>query len=198
MSTLGYIVSDTKIKNLKGFVEQVNDVSLADLTKPTLFVGIENAKKNIKNFSILDKKYGDNIYWTFKKTEKRVEFEDDIEKFYNNIIYNISCNIKYYYINIYNLKYNKIKKLYNILFSDKGKYIYISNEMIYLLYKENIILGISLNLLEYIKIKKEKILSKLYSNKNNIICTDVSKCVKAIRNEIGNNKYVVPYFMSIL
>lgn len=198
MSSLGYIVSDTKIKNLKGFVEQVNDVSLADLTKPTLFVGIENAKKNIKNFSILDKKYGDNIYWTFKKTEKRVEFEDDIEKFYNNIIYNISCNIKYYYINIYNLRYNKIKKLYNILFSDKGKYIYISNEMIYLLYKENIILGISLNLLEYIKIKKEKILNKLYSNKNNIICTDVSKCVKAIRNEIGNNKYVVPYFMSIL
>ena len=198
MSSLGYIVSDTKIKNLKGFVEQVNDVSLADLTKPTLFVGIENAKKKKKNFSILDKKYGDNIYWTFKKTEKRVEFEDDIEKFYNNIIYNISCNIKYYYINIYNLKYNKIKKLYNILFSDKGKYIYISNEMIYLLYKDNIILGISLNLLEYIKIKKEKILSKLYSNKNNIICTDVSKCVKAIRNEIGNNKYVVPYFMSIL
>ena len=198
MSSLGYIVSDTKIKNLKGFVEQVNDVSLADLTKPTLFVGIENAKKNIKNFSILDKKYGDNIYWTFKKTEKRVEFEDDIEKFYNNIIYNISCNIKYYYINIYNLRYNKIKKLYNILFSDKGKYIYISNEMIYLLYKDNIILGISLNLLEYIKIKKEKILNKLYSNKNNIICTDVSKCVKAIRNEIGNNKYVVPYFMSIL
>ena len=198
MSCLGYIVSDSKIKNLKGFVEQVNDVSLADLTKPTLFVGIENAKKNIKNFSILDKKYGDNIYWTFKKTEKRVEFEDDIEKFYNNIIYNISCNIKYYYINIYNLRYNKIKKLYNILFSDKGKYIYISNEMIYLLYKDNIILGISLNLLEYIKIKKEKILSKLYSNKNNIICTDVSKCVKAIRNEIGNNKYVVPYFMSIL
>ncbi len=198
MSSLGYIVSDTKIKNLKGFVEQVNDVSLADLTKPTLFVGIENAKKNIKDFSILDKKYGDNIYWTYKKTEKRVEFEDDIEKFYNNIIYNISCNIKYYYINIYNLRYNKIKKLYNILFSDKGKYIYISNEMIYLLYKDNIILGISLNLLEYIKIKKEKILNKLYSNKNNIICTDVSKCVKAIRNEIGNNKYVVPYFMSIL
>lgn len=198
MSSLGYIISDTKIKNLKGFVEQVNDVSLADLTKPTLFVGIENAKKNIKDFSILDKKYGDNIYWTYKKTEKRVEFEDDIEKFYNNIIYNISCNIKYYYINIYNLRYNKIKKLYNILFSDKGKYIYISNEMIYLLYKDNIILGISLNLLEYIKIKKEKILNKLYSNKNNIICTDVSKCVKAIRNEIGNNKYVVPYFMSIL
>ena len=198
MSSLGYIVSDLKIKNLKGFVEQVNDVSLADSTKPTLFVGIENARKNIKDFSILNKKYENNVFWTFKKTEKRVDFEKDIDYFYNFIINNISCNIKYYYINIYNLKYNKIKKLYNILFSDNGKYIYISNDMIYLLYNNNIILGISLNLLEYIKIKKEKILDKLYSNKNNIICTDVSKCVKSIKNEIGDKKYVVPYFMSIL
>ena len=93
MSCLGYIVSDNKIKNLKGFVEQVNDVSLADLTKPTLFVGIENAKKNIKDFSILEKKYGENIFWTFKKTEKRVDFEEDINHFYDYIIYNISNNI---------------------------------------------------------------------------------------------------------
>ena len=198
MSCLGYIVSDSKIKNLKGFVEQVSDVSLADLTKPTLFVGVENARKNIEGFSILKKKYGDNIFWTYKKTEKRVDFEDDINYFYNNIIYNISCNIKYYYINIINLKYNKIKKLYNILFSREKKYIYISNDMIYVLYKENIILGISLNLLEYIKIKKEKILDKLYSNKNNVICTDLSQCIRSIKNEIGNNKYAVPYFMKIL
>lgn len=198
MSCLGYIVSDSKIKNLKGFVEQVSDVSLADLTKPTLFVGVENARKNIEGFSILKKKYGSNIFWTYKKTEKRVEFEDDINYFYNNIIYNISCNIKYYYINIINLKYNKIKKLYNILFSREKKYIYISNDMIYVLYKENIILGISLNLLEYIKIKKEKILDKLYSNKNNVICTDLSQCIRSIKNEIGNNKYAVPYFMKIL
>ena len=198
MNCLGYIVSDSKIKNLKGFVEQVSDVSLADLTKPTLFVGVENARKNIEGFSILKKKYGDNIFWTYKKTEKRVDFEDDINYFYNNIIYNISCNIKYYYINILKLKYNKIKKLYNILFSSNKKYIYISNNMIYILYKNNDILGISLNLLEYIKIKKEKILDKLYSNKNNVICTDVSQCIKSIKNEIGNNRYVVPYFMSII
>ena len=197
MNCLGYIVSDSKIKNLKGFVEQVSDVSLADLTKPTLFVGVENARKNIDGFSILKKKYGDNIFWTYKKTEKRVDFEDDINYFYNNIIYNISCNINYYYINILKLKYNKIKKLYNILFSSNKKYIYISNNMIYILYKNNDILGISLNLLEYIKIKKEKILDKLYSNKNNVICTDVSQCIKSIKNEIGNNRYVVPYFMSI-
>ena len=100
MKKLGYIVSDKKINNVKGFVEVVNDISLADTTKPVLLVGLENAKKNINNFSILNKKANDNLFWTIKKTEKRVDFENDIDYFYNYIINNISRNIKYYYINI--------------------------------------------------------------------------------------------------
>ena len=70
--------------------------------------------------------------------------------------------------------------------------------MIYLLYNKNNILGISLQMIEYLKIDKEKILKKLYSNKNNVICTDASQCVRGVKSEIGNKKYVIPYFMSIL
>ena len=197
MKKLGYIVTDRKINNVKDFVEVVNDISLTDSTKPVLLVGLENAKKNIENFSILNKKVNDNLFWTFKKTEKRVDFENDINYFYNYIIYNITRNIKYYYINILNLKYNKIKKLYNILFSNERKYIYISNNMLYILYNGSV-LGISISILEYIKIDTKKFFRKLYSNKNNIICTNASDCVKSIKAEIGNKKYVVPYFMSIL
>lgn len=197
MKKLGYIVSDKKINNVKGFVEVVNDISLADTTKPVLLVGLENAKKNIKNFSILDKKVNDNLFWTFKKTEKRVDFENDIDYFYNYIINNISRNIKYYYINILKLKYNKIKKLYNILFSGERKYIYISNNMLYLLYNGSV-LGISISILEYINVDTKKFFRKLYSNENNIICTNASDCVKSIKSEVGNKKYVIPYFMSIM
>ena len=67
MNELGYIVCDKKLKDLKGFVKCVDDFSLADLTKPTLLVGIENAKKNIKTFSILNKKIGNHLFWTYKK-----------------------------------------------------------------------------------------------------------------------------------
>jgi len=197
MQKLGYIVSDRKINNVKGFVEVVNDFSLADPTKPILIVGYDLAKKYIKNFSILDRRNNGNLFWTFKKTERRIDFENDLSYFYNYIINNIIYNINYYYINILNLKYNKIKILYNILFSNNNKYIYISNDMIYLLYNKNNILGISLIILEYIGIKKEKIIKKIYSNKNNIICTDISECIKIIKKEIGNKKYAVPYFMSI-
>jgi len=197
MKKLGYIVTDKKINNIKDFVEVVNDISLTDSTKPVLLVGIETAKKNIENFSILNKKVNDNLFWTFRKTEKRVDFENDINYFYNYIINNITKDIKYYYINILNLKYNKIKKLYNILFSGEKKYIYISNNMLYILYNGSV-LGISILVLEYINVDTKKLFRKLYSNENNIICTNASDCVKSIKAEIGNKKYVVPYFMSIL
>ena len=197
MNKLGYIVTDRKIGNVKEFVGVVDDISLADPTKPILIVGIDLAKKYIDNFSILDKKVNDNLFWTFKKTENRVDFENDLNYFYNYIIYNIYKNINYYYINILKLKYNKIKKLYNILFSTNKKYIYISNNIIYLLYNKNI-LGISITILEYLKIDMKKFFRKLYSNENNVICTNASDCVKSIKSEIGNNKYAIPYFMSIL
>ena len=197
MKKLGYIVSDKKINNVKGFVEVVDDISLADTTKPVLLVGLENAKKNITNFSILEKKVNDNLFWTFKKTEKRIDFENDIDYFYNYIINNISRNIKYYYINILKLKYNKIKKLYNILFSGERKYIYISNNMLYILYNGSV-LGISISVLEYINVDIKKFFKRLYSNENNVICTNASDCVKSIKSEVGNKKYVVPYFMSIM
>jgi len=198
MQKLGYIVTDRKINGVKDFVGVVNDISLADPTKPVLIVGIKLAKKYIDNFSILDKKVNDKLFWTFKKTEKREDFENDINNFYNYIIYNISNNIKYYYINILKLKYNKIKKLYNIIFSSEKKYIYISNNMMYFLHNEKDVFGISVSILEFLNIDIKKLFKKIYSNENNIICTNMSNCVKSIKTEIGNKKYVVPYFMSIL
>ena len=142
MEKLGYIVSKRQIRGLRGFVECVDDVSKADSTKPMLLVGIDVAKAYSKDFSMVEKRLADNVFWTYGKTEKRVEYEKDIDKFYKFIIDDILDNIKYYYINILNLKYSKIKELYNILFNDEKKYIYLSNGMLYILFKENGILGI--------------------------------------------------------
>ena len=197
MQKLGYIVTDKKISGVKDFVGVVDDISLTDPTKPVLIVGLDLAKKYIDDFSILEKKVNDNLFWTFKKTEKRVDFENDIDYFYKYIINNITRNIKYYYINILKLNYKSIKKLCNIVFSGEEKYIYISNNMIYLLHEGNI-LGISIQILEYVKIDVKKVFKKLYSAKNNIICTSASECVKSIKGELGNKKYAVPYFMSLI
>ena len=85
METLGYIVSKTKISDLKGFVEQVNDFSLANSAKPILIVGYKEAKKIAKEegkeFDILNKSLGNNLFWTFKKTESKSDFEKDYQEY---------------------------------------------------------------------------------------------------------------------
>lgn len=198
MKKFGYIVSKTKINNLKGFVELVDDISLADSTKPILVVGYKEAKSICPNekFNILEKSIGDNMFWTFKKTESRVDFDRDINWFYKYVINNILDKIKYYYINVYNLKYNKIKKLYKILFSNDKKYIYISKGMIYFLYEKKSILGISLRMLNYAGISSKKVISKLKSNPSNIFYDDDYPLVVELKKDIGNKKYAMPYFIS--
>ena len=192
---LGYIVTEKKLKNIDGFVEQVSDISLANSAKPILIVGWKNAKKHSGYKSILDKCLGDNVFWTFSRSESRSDFEDDLNKFYDIIYNNILNNIKYYYINIFKLKYNKIKKLYSILYSRDYKNIYISNKMIYVPFKGDI-LGISLSVMEYCGIKSDKVLSRIRSNPYNKIIEDNNKFVFRITKRLGNKRYAIPYFIS--
>ena len=198
MIKLGYIISDRKLSNVKGFVECVKDISLANSSKPILIVGYKKAKSLLKDkFNILEKKISDNVFWTFNKTERRSDFEDDIIKFYDFCINNIINNINYYYINIIKLKYNNIKKIYNILFSKNKKYIYINNGMIYFYYQDNKILGISLRILKYCGIAPKKIIDKLKSNDSNIIIDSSNNFINEIKKEIINKDYIIPFFMKL-
>lgn len=199
MNKLGYVISDNIIKEKNDFVGYVKDISEADPTKPILYIGYKKAKKVEGYKNILDKKINDNTFWTFKKTESRSDYEIDLEKFYIYIINNILYNINYYYINIIYIKYNKLKKLYNILFNyTKQKYIYISKNMIYFQYEDNTY-GISLNILEYMGINQKKILQRIRSNRSNIIIYDNNEKVHKILKEIGyDNRYAVPYLMEKL
>ena len=192
---LGYIVTDRKLTNIDGFVEQVNDISLADSTKPILIVGWKKAKEDPRYESILDKQLDENVFWTFSKTESRSDFEDDLKIFYNIIYNNILNNINYYYINIFKLKYNNIKKLYNIILNSKEiKSIYLSRDILYIPY-EGKVLGLSLQVLEYCKISKEKIINKIKEREIEVI-EDNKKSIFKLSKQLGNKKYAVPYFIS--
>ena len=195
MNTLAYIVTDKKLKDIDGFVEQVNNISLADSTKPILVVGWKNAKNCDGYTSILEKQLGENIYWTFSKSESRSDFEADLQTFYSIIYNNILNNINYYYIDIFKLKYNKLKKLYSILSSMEDKNIYISNGVVYILH-EGSVLGLSLTVLEYCGIKTEKVLQRIKSNPNNNVFEDDNKFVFKLTKRLSNKKYAAPYFIS--
>lgn len=187
---LGYIVTDRKLKNIDGFVEQVDDISLTNPTKPILIIGWKNAKKDPRYSSILDKQLDENTFWTFSKTESRADFEEDLKVFYNYIYNNILNNIIYNNINIFKLKYNKIKKLLNII---KNKNIYLSNNILYIPH-EGGILGLSLSILEYCHIPREKVLDRIKKLNANII-EDSGKFIFKLSKQLGNKKYAIPYFI---
>ena len=192
---LGYIVTDKKLKGIDGFVEQVDDISLADSTKPILIVGWKKAKEHPKYSSVLEKQLDDNLYWTFGKSESRADFEEDLRIFYNIIYNDILNNINYYYINIIKLKYSNIKKLYNIILnSDEVKNIYLSNSLLYIPY-EKTIFGLSLSVLEYCGIPTDKVLNKIKSKGINIV-EDNGKFIFKLSKQLGNKKYAIPYFIS--
>lgn len=196
MQNIGYIVSKRKIKDLMSGIGVVSDVSSVPSNFPYLIVGLEEAKKNIDNFSIFKKQINNYCSWTFGKTERRNDFEKDVNLFYESIINNIINNTKYYYINILNIKYNKFKNMYNIINSSEQKYIYISNDMIYI-YVNGYILGLSLQILKYCKIDTRKIIEKIKANKNNIILTNDSFLSFKLKSLIKDKKYLVSYFMAL-
>ena len=99
MQILGSIVTKRKINNIVGFVEVVNDISkVSDPTKPILIVGLSEAKKFNPNFSILEKSFGEGIFWTYGRTEKRNEHEEDLQAFYDYVLDSAIKDKKYYYI----------------------------------------------------------------------------------------------------
>jgi hypothetical protein len=176
-------------------VEQVKDYTDADSTKPILIVGWDNAKLHRGYKSILEKELALGVFWTFKKSESRSDFEQDLKNFYQYVYNVILDNIDYYYINILSLRYNKLKKLYSIFNSKERKNIYISDNLIYTLY-DGKVLGVSLDVLEYCGIKRDKVLSLLSSNPANKIYDNSHKWMIKLCKYLGNKKYAVPYFIS--
>ena len=190
-------MTTTSIKENIGIVGIVNSLQeIQDSTLPILIIGYNKAKKKFPKLSILDKKIDKNIFWTFGKKEKREEYEKDIKSFFQLVINQAITNISYYYVNCYTIKYSKVKKIINIIHNKEKKYIYIKNNIIYIYYN-NYVLGISLEMLDWMDIKRKKIFQLLYQNPNNIIRFSDAFLEIPIKNLLQNKKYVIPYFMSI-
>ena len=190
---IGYIITDKKMNGINILVGQVNDISLADPSKPILIVGWDKAKENEKYSSILDKQLDDNLFWTFSKTENRSDFEDDLVKFYLLCYNRVIERTRYYYINLLSIPRIKFIELCRIISDSSVKRsIYIHKSMVYVPFNGNI-LGISLDIAEFCKVSRKKIIDFISSNKSNKIIDDSDFRVRKITRNIENNRYIVPY-----
>ena len=176
MSKLGVIVSKRKIKNLPDFVENVTGAE--ELSKyrsePTLLVGYEFLKENNIRFDILNKSDVANAtMWTYSKTEKRDDYESDINYFIRSLIAKRLEKLQYQFIPLQKIIRDKDSKkaFYDLLNTPGQKYCYVNDRMMYAAIKD-VSYGISLQLLEYLGVDKAKFEKYLRTIKDMTMVTD--------------------------
>lgn len=191
---IGNIVTKSK-KNIFGDIfNVVNSFDNIIDGIPTLIIGFDDAKQYIEGFNVIDKQYGD-VWWTFKKTERRCEYEDDIIKFYNYAILHEMQKTKYVYVDLINFKYTSIKKMIKFLGDETKKYVFLTRNCNFMfVYSEiyNTVFGISLELCEYLGIDKQRVYKLL---RNHQYINDTKFIGNDIRKVIGSNThYILPLY----
>ena len=193
---IGNIVSNNKIEVSEDFnVVDSFDEIIEGL--PTLIIGWDYLNKNFSDYDVLTRKVTDNISWTFKKSENRTLFESDLYFFVYNTYHSLFNKIDYIFIDPILFSRRKIKKIIGKILSIDVLYSYQYNNMIYI-YGDKLVFGIDLSLLEFIDIKKEKILSKIKEIVTIFLADD--KLFIEYKKNIGEfDNYVryVPYLYSI-
>ena len=197
MEKLGYIISSNRIRNVSDFIEVTTDHTIYDKTvKPVMVIGLENARKIIPKFSILQKEPTKGKFWTFGKTEKRGDYEKDLNNFYKYVLNDTINKIKYYYLNFTKLPKNKICDFLLLLENQDRKYVYIYKDMIYL-YHRNYVLGISLKMLKYMGINVDKYLKRIRKNRYIKIFDTEMNINQEMKQFVKNRRYLIPYFLSL-
>ncbi len=167
---------------------------------PTIIVGLEEARSYIQDFLIIKKQYGD-IWWTYKKTERKYEFDKDIEEFYDFCFRKFLSDVKYFYLNLPKYRYNDVKRIYSWLKSNELKLCFLtrdSNFMFIYDISKNTVFGLSLTLCEYIGVERKKVVNLIKRNKNNRFVYDTSFISSDVRNIITNNTHYILPLASVL
>lgn len=164
---------------------------------PTLIVGFEYVNKNYPDFNITDIEIKPNLYWTFKRTEKRDKFEQDLRWFTTKIYQNLVSKINYVFVDPIHHNSRDLIKIFRKIKKINRKITYVNGEMIYI-YGENLIFGVDLTIFKYAGTDIVRLKNKIKDNstvflENNEILIEYKNIVGGLNNEI---KYL-PFIYSI-
>lgn len=129
---------------------------------PTLIVGYDYVSDKYPDFDITDICLGGNLYWTFKKTEKRDKYEQDLKWFISKVYADLTSELSYIFVDPLQYRGKTLIKIVKKIFSLTNVVTYSNKDMIYI-YGDNLIFGIDLKLLKYMGIDIKKIENKIKS-----------------------------------
>lgn len=173
MRYIGRIITSGKVEDASEFVEVTKDSSsiINRETKiPTLIVGYKNAKEICGDISILNKKIGKNLYWTFSKRERRADYEEDLKNFQGTVSDFVSKFCKYEYVDVMTIDDDKRKEFNETISDNHTKVAYITSTMYYIYHPvKNKTYGISKEVLKAIGTGEERMLKWLKNSSITIV-----------------------------
>lgn len=175
--------------------------NIKDIVKgvPTLIVGWDITKEIYGDkVSILNKQIDENTYWTFSSKERKIDYDNDLDSFTKKCYSKIGNDVHYIYVDFIHDTKKKIKKILKKIYHSKGIKIYIDGGRMVYLYTDGIIFGVDLEIVEYIGISRDKVISKLLNLSDcRFIDMEIFNKYKTIMTKINNRVKLVPYFYDI-
>ena len=193
---VGNIVTQSKVNIDKYFnVVETMDAIIHGL--PTLIVGWDIVKTIEPEVDFITRKLSDNIFWTFKKTERRDIFENDLYDFIHHSYNLLIKDLDYKFIDLIQLSEQELKTTFKEIKKSTKVIGYIHENMLYI-YTDNIVYGLDLKLVTYLEYNLADILNKIKSYcsvflDNDEILIEYKDIIDMLNNEV---KYV-PFLYSI-
>jgi tRNA(Ile)-lysidine synthase TilS/MesJ len=164
---------------------------------PTLIVGFDVVNKLYPDFDIMELEIEPNLYWIFKRTERRDDFEAGLRWFTNKVISDLSKEISYVFVDIMQYKKKTLCKIARKFLKMEKKFSVKINDMIYI-YGENIIFGVDLKLFSFALLKTDKLKNTIQAKSTVFLgLDDILIEDKNIINELGIQIRYLPYLLSI-
>ena len=194
MRKIGNIITTSKMPDYTRLFNVVDDIDDGDMSIPTIIIGVQNAREEFDNrFNVLDKCYdGGMLWWTYRKNERRADFEDDMSAFVKFCVEKVAKSIEYVYVDIPNIGVNGVKRFIRYIDNGDMKLCHVTNgDSFMFIYdeKKSMSFGLSLSLCEYVGVKAEKVIDRVRRNKNNIIIDNFSKVNNLVRRYINEYEY---------
>lgn len=177
-------------KNLYNVVSDKKDLIVG---LPTLCIGKDFTKRNYPNFSVIEFKVEDNVYWTYGPREKRNVYENSLSSFMDIAVSTFIESFKYIFINVLISDKNSTdcKNLMDAINSEPKTTSFISGDMVYVYNnKNNCVYGVSLRDITYKGKESKKLLALVFKKTRVINAKD--NIPFEIRSAFFGHNYVIP------
>jgi hypothetical protein len=197
MKKIANIVSDNTI-DVSEIFNVVKTMDEIQHGLPTLIVGLDLTDKLYPDFDITNICLAPNVYWTFKKTQKRDKYAEDLNFFINKVYTDMLKGVTYYFVDLIQNQTKTLKRVIKKIREFKHITTYIHKDMVYL-YSDNLIFGIDLKLARYIGMDVDKLILKIKSI-STVFLTNDEILIEYKKNleEMEFQARYIPYLVSII